>query len=133
MGTNFYHRYNKCECCGRYDERHICKSGTSFQGYRNDPADAVLFPADPPVYDPEILSWADWKTHLQAGGEVWDEYGSRWDVGEFIDYVERSNPPQRRRQYDWMVAHRYDYSVVGGLEHDWLDPEGFSFTDQEFF
>lgn len=124
MGTNFHHRYNLCECCGRYDERHICKSMRSFQGYRPDPQ----WPDD--FTGPVIVTWEDWKAHLRAGGEVWDEYGKQWDVETFIADVETTPPNMRRMQYDWMVRHEGRFGVT--LDDDWLDPDGFSFTDREF-
>jgi hypothetical protein len=122
MGTNYYHRFNRCDCCGRYDERHICKSMTSFQGYRPDP----LWPDEDA---PTIVSWADWKAALQTG-EVWDEYGRQLNVAQFIDDVEATGPARRRRQYDWMQENGARYRLK--LDHDWLDSEGFSFTDREF-
>jgi hypothetical protein len=122
MGTNYYHRFNACECCKRYDERHICKSMTSFQGFRPDPD----WPDDSTV---SITSWAGWKQKIRADGEVWDEYGRQWDVEQFIADVETTSPESRRRQYDWMVEHNHRY---GGLDHDWLDADGFSFTDTDF-
>jgi hypothetical protein len=121
MGANYYHRTNRCDCCGRFDERHICKSGTSFQGYRPDWANDST---------PLIVSWEEWKTALRADGEVWDEYGQRHDVEQFIADVEATEPERRRRQYDWMVQHARDYGL--SMDRDWLDPDGFSFTLSEF-
>lgn len=110
MGTNFYHRNNLCHCCGRFDERHIGKSFTMFQGYD------------------DIRSWQDWKRELLAGGEVWDEYSAKWDTEGFIAAVERTIPAARRRQYDWVMREAHPLS----RDRDWLDADGFSFTDQEF-
>lgn len=131
MGTNFYHRTNICTCCNRYDERHICKSGVSFQGYRNDSQDMFLGPPVPPTYPREILSWADWKAVICEGGEVWDEYGTHWNVAEFLAYVEDSTREERGWQYQWVQEHRNEPYT----QHDryWLDPDGFSFYDGEFF
>lgn len=122
MSTNFYHRYNLCTCCGRYDERHVGK-WTSLQGYRRPD---WLDDADP--FD-EILSWADWKVRLRAGGELWDEYGRQWDVEMFIVDMESTSQECRRRQYDWCQAHPTGY---GHDDDNWLDREGFSFTGVEF-
>lgn len=123
MGTNFYHRFNKCDCCGRYDERHICKSGVIFRGYRRPD----YLDSDDPFT--EVLSWADWKGMILAGGEVWDEYGEKSDVRDFIAYVESHAPEQRRRQFDWMLENDRE-SIREG--RDWLDAEGFSFYSGEF-
>jgi hypothetical protein len=117
MGTNHYHRYNHCDCCGRYDERHIGKSWGMFQGYRDEDEKAP------------VTSWQGWKATLRADGEVWDEYGQQVDVEEFITDVEATDSVRRRRQYDWVRDH---HSYGRAMEHDWLDADGFSFTDNEF-
>jgi hypothetical protein len=125
VGTNYYHRSRICECCGRYDERHICKSLVLFQGYRPDPR----WPDDD--YDgPLITSWAHWKAAILAEGEVWDEYGTKWDVDRFIADVEATDPDRRRRQYDWVQDDRYHRWTTG--DRYWLDGDGFSFCDLEF-
>ncbi len=120
MGTNYYHRYNACDCCGRYDERHICKSMLSFQGYRPAPD----WPED--FTGPEVVSWKQWRSVIEASGEVWDEYGRKWDPAEFTAAVEATDPASRRRHYDWMVEHGMP------LSRDWLDSDGFSFTTVDF-
>lgn len=119
MGTNFYHRYNHCDCCGRYDERHIGKNMTMFQGYRQDP--------DWPDPTPEIVSWQQWKEILRTEGEVWDEYHRLWDLEAFISAVENTDPARRRRQYDWVMRHRFTPKHL-----DWLDADGFSFHEGDF-
>lgn len=124
MGTNYYHRYDHCECCGRYDERHICKSLRTFRGYRPDPDWPDEFTG------PLLATWQQWKAELLKGGEVWDEYGRREETAAFIEAVEATKPEHRRRQYDWMVEHARDYGL--SLGRDWLDPEGFSFAEGEF-
>lgn len=127
MGTNFYWRHNACSCCGRYDERHICKSMVSFAGYFG--LDEYGMPS---ANSPEITAWQDWKKRLLSGGEIWTEYGGRWGTAEFIDHVEATSPEARRRQYEWMVRNHGPDRI--GVEpcKDWLDPEGFSFYGGEF-
>jgi hypothetical protein len=122
MGTNFYHHVNHCECCGRFDILHICKSMTLFQGYQPDPG----IPNDP---TPTLLSWQDWKTALRAGGEIWDEYGNPHEVERFIGDVESTDPALRRRHFDWMVRYSRTYNIEN---EDWHDADGFSFTAGEF-
>lgn len=120
MGTNYYHRFNHCDCCGRYDERHIGKNLTMFQGYRPDP----YFPEE--FTGPEITAWAQWKEVLRTEGEIWDEHGRQWDIDEFIAQVERTEKSTRRRQYDSIVDHYVDHRM------DWIDADGFSFHEGEF-
>lgn len=124
MSTNFYHRYNLCECCGRFDERHVGK-WTSLQGYRRPD----WYDDDQP-FD-EVLSWADWKARLRAGGELWDEYGKQWEVEKFIASMEGVPSEGRRRQYDWIREHGYPRGYLG-KDDDWLDPDGFSFCGRDF-
>lgn len=124
MGANYYHRFAHCDCCGRYDERHIGKSLVMFRGYRPDPD----WPDD--FTGPVLASWQQWKEALSKEGEVWDEYGRQHDVQQFIADVESTDPVRRRRQYDWMQQHSAEYFLE--LDHDWLDADGFSFTGREF-
>jgi hypothetical protein len=117
MGTNFYHRTMICECCGRYDEAHICKSMLNFQGYPDNPV--------------PIVSWQDWKRAIQTPKTyVYDEYGVQILTDEFIAQVEATDPVVRRRQYDWVIEHGLQYGITTGEE--WLDAEGFSFSSRDF-
>lgn len=114
MGTNYYHRTMICECCGRYDQAHICKSFVSFHGYPDNPV--------------PIVSWQDWKRAiLTPRTYVYDEYGIQLPTEEFIRRVEATNPAARRRQFDEICAnwpeYRGDY---------WLDPDEFTFSWTEF-
>lgn len=127
MGTNYFHRSNICECCGRYDEQHICKSLVTFEA-------PVVWQDEPPYgYVVTVKSWADWKARLLDDGEVWDEYGERIPSDEFIARVEATDPERRRRQYDWMVEHEPERATVQPAEGmDWLDVDGFSFCGGAF-
>ena len=120
MGTNYYHRFNHCDCCGRYDERHICKSMVMFRGYRPAPDWPDEFAG------PLLTSWRQWREALRQEGEVWDECGRQFDVQQFIAAVESTDPDSRRRQFEWVQAH----GTV--RDKDWLDGDGFSFYDGEF-
>lgn len=112
MGTNYYARTDVCECCGRGDERHICKSLTSFRGYSE--------------FDLKLRSWRDWKSFLQRDNiTVWTEYGEQIPVEKFIADVEATPREARERQTRWVLKY-HDPS------RDWLDAEGFSFHDGEF-
>ena len=118
MGTNYYHRTNLCDCCGRYDERHIGKNHSMFRGYRTEDwtnADG-----------PELITWRQWKEHLAESGTVWSESGYQIPVAEFIDEVEAVPVKERRRQTQWVLDHGYTTA------HDWHDPEGYSFHDGDF-
>lgn len=122
MGTNYSHRYNACDCCGRYEEAHVCKNLTSFS-WLVDEHDNVL-----------VASWAEWKSRLLAGGTVVDEYGVTHDTEKFIEQVEATTPEARRKHYDWLVDHGAgSVGVEPGTGVDWLDADGFSFYGGEFW
>ncbi len=78
MGTNYYHRYNICSECRRYDKRHIGKSSAgwqfSFKGWKDSEG------------RPAIKSWQDWKYILKTfkDGQIFDEYGKEWSYGAML-------------------------------------------------
>lgn len=76
MGTNYYLRYNECQCCGRYDEVHIGKSsfGWRFAWHGYTEAPAGLHP---------IKSVADWRDAIKKG-TIYNEYGEKQDADTFI-------------------------------------------------
>ena len=78
MGTNYYARPDACEHCGRADyELHIGKSSA---GWRFNLRAHV---------DPEIASWADWKSYLSENRpRIFDEYGQEHSVESLIAWVE---------------------------------------------
>ena len=126
MGTNYYFRTNICNCCDRYDEKHIGKSSAgwqfSFQGYSASNGDDV-----------EITSWEDWKSFiLDNTGGIFDEYGKFYYFHEFIKLVEDKqkgtfNNEPNKNHYDYLKEEgRYS------LDKDWKDEEGYSFTSSEF-
>lgn len=127
MGTNYYVRSRICECCGRYDEDHICKSLSTFEAKRrwdDDACETVI----------ECGSWAEWRTFLRSNVvEVWDEYGNQHDVEDFIRDVEYMPPESRGRQHQFMLAD-YAHEVSDGPANgmSWLDPDGYSFSGREF-
>lgn len=135
MGTNYFWRHNICTCCNRYDQMHICKSLVSFEGHFSKPDWDVANSRPIPAL-PLVTSWAEWKGVIRAGGEVWDEYGVRHDVEEFIARVEATDPAVRRRQYEWCVEHPDRVPVRDidrvGERGEWLDADGFSFYGGEF-
>lgn len=128
MGTNYYHRTNICDCCGRYDAKHICKSMTTFQAIWEWGGE---YDCDQIV---TVSSWQQWKERLLADGEVWDEYGEKWDIEKFIADVESTEVAWRRRQYDWCLAHPQRVESLGEIsaKGEWIDADGFSFSGGGF-
>jgi hypothetical protein len=126
LGTNYYHHANICECCGRYDEHHICKSLINF---------AAILEWDETTGDEKIVcaSWQEWKKRLLEGGEIWDEYRKQHDIPEFIAKVESMQKDARRRQYDWERDAGFQVAAGPNTNHQsWLDEDGFTFTAREF-
>ncbi len=120
MGTNYFHRYNKCSHCNRYDERHIGMQSAgwefSFQAFTDD------------EYKPFLKSWAEWKEALKAG-QIFDEYEREISLDEFIAKVEATKG--RKNHYDSMIdyAKRHGPSYMDG---EWKDAEGWSFSLAQF-
>ncbi len=107
-----------CPTCGHVEERmHIGKSLVMLRGYLTS------------KYGP-IRTWQDWKNVLEGNPlTVRDEYGNAVDAQDFIRMMEETDLMNRRRQFDWVRAHRPTIVQDG---YDWLDPDGFSFTYQKF-
>jgi hypothetical protein len=120
VGTNYYQRTNICECCGRYEERHIGKKSAgwefSFQGYNEDI---------------EIYSWEDWKKVLKEKGKIFNEYGEEISYEEFVKLVEDSKGGEYNGRLN---TNHYDYCEKDGCitNNDWKDPEGHSFSLSDF-
>ena len=113
MGTNYYHRTEVCEKCGRYDDRHIGKSSGgwlfNFRGYPPDEWQPSR---------PVIKSYQDWLAILESGGEIYDEYNRKVTLDEFKRVVaERGDDP---------LNHFYE------CNDGWLDHDGHPFSDTEF-
>lgn len=125
MGTNYYHITDACPTCGIGSEVHIGKNMTMFAAV----VDWDAF-GGPTIV---VGSWQEWKERLLAAGHIRDEYDKAVPTGEFIANVESTEMADRRREFDWMVDNRpeftYDEPVVGG---EWLDADGFSFATREF-
>ncbi len=94
MGTNYYHRYNICSECRRYDKRHIGKSSAgwqfSFKGWKDSEG------------RPAIKSWQDWKYILKTfkDGQIFDEYGKEWSYASYL-------------QDSWKDAEGWDFTWEG--------------------
>jgi hypothetical protein len=121
MSTNFYHRYNRCEHCDRYEERHIGKSSGgwqfSFRAYYDD--GNVI-----------IGSYNDWKEVLKLG-DIFDEYGTWYSYDQFIKRVESSKGKQNH--YDYIKnAPQYQEYGMKHLEGNYKDDDGWDFSKGEF-
>lgn len=120
MGTNYYAEWllgvqggGPVEVLGSSMtlNLHVCKSLRMFQG--------AIF-----------NSWQAWKHFLTVNSDrivIRSEYGDTMELEEFIEQVEMTPYPLRRRQTDWVLAH------AGDPDRDWLDADRFSFHNGEFF
>lgn len=109
MGTNYYHRTNICDCCGRYEERHIGKHSAGWQfSFQAIDEDQLV-----------IQSRKDWYNHLiNESGKIFDEYGQELTLEELHAIVESSRGG---------IVHARRYPGDG-----FVDEAGWSFTIGEF-
>lgn len=106
MSANYYVRYDKCECCGRYDKLHIGKQSVGwtflFRSYR----------------ELELHSAGQWRELLnKKGSSILDEYGVTITPEDFFAKVEAAQTAVNKRYVGW-----YSY----------LDKENFAFSAEEF-
>ena len=122
MSTNYYHRYNICDLCERYDERHIGKSSGgwqfSFRAYQNENLNLV------------IISWNDWKSVL-VKGKIFDEYGTEISYDDFIAKVESSKGKQNHYDYVKDSPNYREYGMKP-LEGCFKDSDNWDFSYEEF-
>jgi len=124
MGTNYYHRTNICDCCNRYDEKHIGKSSAgwqfSFQGYEDAP---------------EILSYKDWlrvlwqSLMIDKTGKIFNEYNKEMSYDDFVEMVKKKQSGPHN-QYDEVQKECKERGY--SIQNDWKDEEGYAFTFAEF-
>lgn len=122
MSTNYYHRFNECEHCGRYDEKHIGKNSGgwqfSFRAYVDGDGNVI------------VGSWADWQNVLKAG-RIFDEYGKEVSLDWFVALVEESRGKQNH--YDYVKnAPQYQEAGMNYLRDDYKDSDGWDFSRGAF-
>jgi hypothetical protein len=123
MGTNYYLEYNHCKKCNRLDEIHIGKKsyGWSF-GFHGVKKDDVEDERE------EIKSWQDWKKKIQEKGcIIRNEYNETVSAKEFIKIVETSKKNKSNLNH-YIEMKKEGFKMRG----EWLDEEGYSFSEGEF-
>ena len=98
MGTNYYFRYNICDSCNSYKERHLGKNSFGWK---------FVFKSYPNHHDrPVIKSIHDWEQFFEEHpkGKIFDEYGREHSLKEFWDMVEtkQKDKHQLYNRTDWM-------------------------------
>lgn len=126
MGTNYFLRFNACECCGRYDEAHIGKKSMgwsfAFRAYGGPHADESPFGFD-------VHSRADWRRALATvAGKVFDEYGREVEERPLL-WLGGLEPPDRRQQ---VFENEESHYPIWYDRTAWRDAEGFRFESREF-
>lgn len=120
MGTNYYHRTAICECCNRYDERHIGKSSYgwsfSFRGYKPNEWSDDKTP---------IVDYVNWIRALESTGKIFDEYGTEISLQGFKQMIQAKIGQQNHTTY--CRLHYPDHA-----RDCWLDADGHSFQEGEF-
>jgi hypothetical protein len=124
MGTNYFYTYDRCECCGRGEQIHMCKNLTSWHAYLGHGEEVGEL-------NGEVKSWKDWKRALaQPDVCVTDEYGDFFSPEEFIEKVENVSRLTRSKHY----LERLQYTGINwsGPETFWQDLDGFLFQTVDF-
>jgi len=118
MGTNYYVESDPCEHCGRGDGQiHFMKSFRIYQG----------FPEDNPSPWGPIRSVADWRNAIETYRlGVRDEYGTQHDPQEILDRV-AATATSSAAGYEQHLA-----QYGGHPGHDFQDPAGYWFSDNDF-
>ncbi len=142
MGTNYYLRYNICDCCDRYDEIHVGKSsfGWSFSFHAiDDYIDMKLMDpkhllADSPEQKIIIDSYKKWQqfintyvVHLQTA-KIYDEYGTEESPQSFYKLVE-DKLGGKNHAYEMKNDPQYSHVYSN---RDFIDEDGHSFSKHEF-
>jgi hypothetical protein len=106
MGTNYYARMNRCDCCGRGEDRHIGKSYRTLRAYPED----------------GITTWNDWLEWLTSvNPPIVNEYG---DLIELSTFIEGWKPVPGRLEK--VVAREREWrSRFGSVLGDYIDDDGF--------
>lgn len=112
MGTNYYVKEPKCECCGhKKKELHIGKKSAGW---------SFLFHATE-----ELTSWESWYFFL-IDKQIVDEYGRAVSLEDFSAMV-RSTANDRNH-----TAYCLDHHSEHVASYCFLDPEGYSFSKCNF-
>lgn len=118
MGTNFYARYNACDCCGRYDSLHIGKNFKAVRVYLLDDPDQI-----------KIESFQDWRAFLsQPGVTVWNEYGRLIPPVDLSAWLSAWTNYDDNEDWDTRDQYASQYRSHGAF----LDPDGYHCTPDEF-
>jgi len=141
MGTNYYIRYNLCNCCNRYDEIHIGKSsaGWQFSFHAVDDSDIKMALFDPKdmLDDTDrhliISSFQDWKSFIEKyvikykAAKIYNEYDELQDPIEFFKLIEAKRK-EENNQAKYVMKSESSYRYRG----DYVDDEGYSFSPGDF-
>lgn len=142
MGTNYYIRYNICDCCDRYDELHIGKSsvGWQFSFHAINNVDILMSCFDPKymLLDDkntflEISSFQEWKHFIEEyvvrhkTAKLYNEYDEEQEAGELFDLIET-----KRSEKNHQANHMKENNYYSTAENDYSDDEGYSFSGGDF-
>ena len=131
MGTNYYMRYDNCECCSRHEEIHIGKKSYgwqfSFQAHNPEVSWAPMGYLG--ISDPKdflINSWKDWQRYLQMKEhKIFDEYDSHISFKDLKRIIEDSKKNLKNLNHT-TECHGMPF------EASFYDKEGYSFSNSDF-
>lgn len=100
MGTNYYLRYNICECCGRFDQYHIGKDSVGWK---------FLF-----HIDENRKNVNDWLENIRSSRyKIYNEYDEEISYHDFLKIITNKIQNQSRiHEYPKTFTSdgKYDYS-----------------------
>jgi hypothetical protein len=113
VGTNYYARVNRCEHCGRGEDRHVGKSYRTLRAYPED----------------GINSWQDWLEWLNAvRPAIVNEYGDLIDFDAFIEgWKPVPGRPEKVAQGELEWKSRYGTDLG-----DYIDIDGYHLSPRWF-
>lgn len=134
MGTNYYLRYNICNCCNRYDELHIGKSSGGWQ-FLFHQVDEDINSRD---INPESILLDVSKTHViidsyQKWKRFIDRFVSDYEVAKIFD--EYDNEIEPSELFNKIESNRDLLSHYHNVKDDsncFVDDDGHSFIKGEF-
>jgi len=142
LGTNYYLQRRDPKT-GRCKDLHICKCSygwsPSMRGYNQKKNT---------WHEINIMSWADWKWFLRKetsdviGGMIFNEYDELIPYFDFIEMIERwktipgyggsEDRPKKNHAKEALAGNFSSGYIDEHAKSCWIDPEGYSFCDQEF-
>jgi len=115
MSTNYYLKYNICECCNRFDKIHIGKSSAGWQ---------FVFRGHGEDFMPVLQTYDQWMDFIEnqlyeETAKIVNEYGKEIEYQEFINMVKEKQENPKNKVHNFTA---YNY----------IDVRGYNFCSTQF-